>query len=108
MKTKDETVNIWDLQVEMQPVLKNSNAIWKSYGEELVITSGRDGIHSAGSLHYYGYAVDLRIWRLEGKVDEIADILRAALGDDYDVIIHKTHIHVEYQAILEKICRNSL
>lgn len=100
MRIKDKTVNIWGLQVEMQPVLKTANRIWKEFGKELVITSARDGMHSAGSLHYYGYAVDLRIWGLEDKLNSVVRRLREALIDDYDIIRHKTHIHIEYQKAL--------
>jgi len=97
MKVKDETVNIWGLEVCMQRVLKEAEALWKENGEELVITSARDSIHSAGSLHYYGRAVDLRTHYFgENTRSQIAEELQDILGDDYDVILHSTHIHVEY------------
>lgn len=64
----------------------------------LTVTSLRDGRHSAGSLHYSGNAVDLRIWELNarGKTAEVAARLRAALGADYDVVPEADHIHIEY------------
>jgi len=97
MEVKDSTVNIWGLQVEMQPVLKAAGNIWEKYGQELVITSGRDSIHSAASLHYYGLAVDLRTrYFTEDELSNVAHDLRAALGEGYDVIVHKSHIHVEF------------
>lgn len=100
---KDSGVNIWGLQVEMQPVLWHAEAIWESRGYELVITSARDGIHSAGSLHYYGYAVDIRAsenWNYGiSDIMEMAAELKKALGDGYDVIVHETHIHVEYDKV---------
>ena len=100
MKTKDKSVNIWGLEVEMQPVLKWADRIWKDAGHHLVITSARDSIHSAGSLHYYGYAVDMRAsvsWGYDAfTIEKIADELRQVLGEGYQVIIHASHIHVEY------------
>ena len=97
MKVKDDSVNIWGLQKEMQPVLKWADVLWKEYDEELVITSARDGIHSAGSLHYYGLAVDMRTRYFEPyEIEEIATELRNTLGPDYDIIVHKTHLHAEY------------
>lgn len=97
MKVKDETVNIWGLQKEMRPVLKTADKLWKDHGEELVITSARDGVHSAGSLHYYGLAVDLRTHYFSlADQHKIMQDLQNALGHDYDVIFHKSHIHVEY------------
>ena len=96
MRVKDDSVNIWGLQKEMQPVLKAADIIWKQFGQELVVTSARDGMHSAGSLHYYGYAVDLRIWYLEDRLNAIRTRLLDILGKDYDIVIHESHLHVEY------------
>ena len=102
MKIK-EGVNIWGLQVEMQKVLKQAAKIWKKYGEELVITSARDGIHSPGSLHYFGYAVDLRTYYFtKPTINLIAAELQDRIGWKYQVIVEKTHIHVEYDNILRK------
>jgi len=97
MQPKDETVNIWGLEREMQPVLKFAGMIWKDYGQELVVTSARDSIHSAGSLHYYGLAVDLRTRDFpENQRPDIKKELAMALGSKYDVILHSTHMHVEF------------
>lgn len=81
----------------MQPVLKYADQIWLKAGKELVITGARDGMHSAGSLHYYGFAVDLRThyFTEDVKRSVIAE-LKLKLGQDYDVITHSTHCHVEY------------
>ena len=108
MKTKDDSVNIWGLQPCMQPVLKHADAIWTGAGQELIITSGRDGIHSAGSLHYYGLAVDLRTRYFdEGTKAEVARALKDLLGPmGYDVIVHSTHIHVEAQQAFDKVMEN--
>lgn len=106
MKLKDKSVNIWDLQPQMQPVLKEADKLWQDVLQvELTITSARDGIHSAGSLHYYGYAVDLRTWDTYGN--QLSDEFRKDLADQlagklshysvyYDIVVHSTHIHVEY------------
>lgn len=90
------------LQLQMRKVLIIADKIWRSNGHELVITCGLDGIHSPGSLHYYGYALDLRNrYFLDHQKETIVKILKTQLGINYDVILHKTHIHVEYQRILE-------
>lgn len=105
IQVKDDSVNIHGLKVEMQPVLKESRAIWAAHGIDHVVTSARDGFHSPGSYHYYGYAVDLRTW--DGRQQQLGDFvrrdiaakLRAALAKysaHYDVVVHSTHIHVEY------------
>ncbi len=93
------------LRLEMRPVLIASERIWKQFGrkEGVTITGGLEGTHSAGSLHYYGYALDLRTryWLKKKKKLAVAKELREALGPDYDVVIHSTHIHAEYNNILE-------
>ena len=97
MKVKDDTVNIWGLALPMQRVLKEADELWREHGQELVVTSARDSMHSAGSLHYYGLAVDLRNHYFPENVKrQVAHDLQDILGGDYDVILHSTHVHVEY------------
>lgn len=98
MKVKDESVNIWGLEREMRPAMREVENVWNHNGHEAVITSARDGMHSAGSLHYYGLAIDVRnkyFTETEKKkvFAEIHDILYP-LG--FDVIEHTTHIHIEF------------
>ena len=96
MKIKDGA-NIQGLDMRMRPVLVNAERIWKDAGQELVVTSGLDGEHSAGSLHYYGLAVDLRTrYFSHVLVIEVAKKLKNCLGKVYDVVVKPTHIHVEY------------
>lgn len=96
MKIKDGA-NIERVRLSMQPVFVEAEAIWRNHGHELVITCGLDGEHSAGSVHYYGLAVDCRTNYFSAEqVVQVADELQAALGPDYDVIVESTHIHVEY------------
>lgn len=96
MKIKDGVI-ISGLQECMRPILKHAGEIWRKQGEELVITAGLDGEHSAGSLHPYGKAVDLRIRYFdEDTKRKVAHELKKTLGCYCDVIVHKTHIHVEY------------
>ena len=110
MKVKDDSVNIWGLQPEMQPVLKWAEYVWEHFTDyELVVTDARSGMHSAGSLHYSGYAVDLRTWR-DSSGEQLDDIIKNKMAQSlrqhlaeysayYEVIIHSTHIHVEYDYI---------
>jgi len=58
-----------------------------------VITSGREGEHKVGSLHYQGLAVDVR-WGLN-KQQQIDDYIRT-LGDAFEIVPEPTHIHIEY------------
>jgi hypothetical protein len=65
-------------------------------GEDLVITCGTDGKHRTGSLHYIGHAVDIRRSSLKDAELTVGKF-RNVLGDDFDVILEPTHIHVEFQ-----------
>lgn len=66
-------------------------------GRGAIITSGTDGQHMKGSLHYVGRAADLRSNDLAtSQKSRLVEALRARLGRDFDVVPEPTHIHVEY------------
>jgi len=69
--------------------------IFRKHGYELVITSTYDGTHSPCSLHYANDAYDVRITTGK-KRNMIYEEIKEALGDDYDVILEKTHLHIEF------------
>lgn len=96
MKVK-EGVKLEGLQPVMRPVLRSAESIWKDMGrsEGVTVTSTTDGVHSAGSWHYYGYAVDFRTrYFSEEEAKAVAVTLEYDLPD-YDIVLHSTHIHVE-------------
>jgi len=90
-------VSIDGIQPDIIAVMAPAALIWKRHGQELVITAGTDGKHSEGSLHYVGLALDFRT-RYFGmdQMILVTSELRKAVGRDYDVVMHKTHIHVEH------------
>lgn len=106
MRKKSPEVNTEDLSHHMCIAMGIAEGIWKLMGSDLVITSGAegypgDGVHSKGSLHYpqntpsgEGEAIDLRIWGV--NADKAAYRLSVALGDRFDVVREKTHIHCEH------------
>lgn len=67
---------------------------------EIVITSGADGQHKSGSLHYKGHAADIRTRNFpsEAAIKQFMAALKSELGEDYDLVLEKSppHIHVEY------------
>ena len=70
---------------------------FNSLDKECVITSGTDGVHQHGSKHYTGEALDFRtrnMRRIEKAV--LVNNLNEALGPDFDVVLERTHLHVEY------------
>lgn len=98
MRVKENVV-LHGLAWPMRAVLIAAENIWIDLGrnEGVTVTCGLDGVHSAGSLHYFGYALDFRSRYFEPEEIAIAiALLRDALGSSYDVVEHETHIHVEY------------
>lgn len=96
---------------DVQPMLHGAAWLYDwarrfaGYGEG-TITSGTEGVHSPTSLHYSGWAVDLRTVDLPGGArghvaQSLAGWLRAALdfwmpipGRRWLVLLEKDHIHV--------------
>ena len=98
---RSNNVQLAGLHESFRRALPAIKKVYAEFGLVMVITSGLDGLHSAGSVHYYGKAVDLRSRDLEGvqlpseTKDKIAAKLRAVLGCCFDVVVEKDHIHVE-------------
>ena len=94
------------LQIEMRLVLIKADAIYRRHSEELWITAGTDGEHSPASLHPFGFALDMRtkFFGVE-QARVVANELREALPDGYDVILHEgSHIHCEFDKGKERSC----
>lgn len=85
------------MDARVEQALDKMAATWlRVTAQPLVITSGRDGEHSATSLHYEGRALDVRTRTLTGpQQEQVATALRTELGADWDVVIEKHHIHIE-------------
>jgi hypothetical protein len=89
-------VDISHLDPRWLQVLPIIHSCFALHGSDLTITSGRDGDHKEGSLHYAVpmRALDFRIWHVN-DVPALAEALRVALGPDFDVVVEDTHIHIE-------------
>lgn len=62
-----------------------------------VITSASDGKHGANSLHYKGKALDLRTHNIPASaIPLVVQSLKDALGAQFDVVLEKDHIHIEF------------
>lgn len=83
-------VRIIDVARETAPMLEEGT-VW--------ITSANDSEHMEGSLHFENRAFDIRIGNIIGDMAYEARLwaerMQVALGDDYDVLLEKDHIHVE-------------
>lgn len=99
-----ENVNMSGLKIQMRRALIIADRIWAENGQELVVTSATDGEHTAGSLHYYGYALDFRTRYFEKPILEllIVDLAKTLRKADvaYRTVVHDTHIHVEWRGAM--------
>jgi hypothetical protein len=80
------------------------DAVWQRIVMQgATITSVVDGVHGDKSKHPRGFAVDVRTrfdytstqWGGDTK-EKLAEELRKDLPNGYDVVVEKTHIHIEY------------
>ena len=97
MKLK-EGVRIYGIRSELVLALIVCEDVYNEVGTDLVVTSIIDGMHSSGSLHYTGSAVDLRIRNLpQGRAEAVRDEIAERLGGDFDVVLEADHLHLEFQ-----------
>lgn len=94
----EKRVKLSDLKPQTILAVTIAWAIYAQLGaKEFVITSVNDSTHSAKSLHRFGYAVDIRIWVLSEDHRAVAvQMIGEAMGRDFDVVLEKDHIHIEY------------
>ncbi len=81
----------------MVPQMQDAWSTIAKFWRPLVVTSSCHGDHMVGSAHYDNRALDFRIWHIpERERPARAEALSEALGDEYDVILEATHLHVEF------------
>ncbi|MCA9340424.1 MAG: hypothetical protein KDA17_05910 [Candidatus Saccharibacteria bacterium] len=75
-----------------------ANEVYALHGRGLVVTSICDGVHSARSYHYAGLAIDCRTRYFDSaeQINDVAEEIRARLGEFYDVVIESDHLHIEF------------
>lgn len=99
-------VKLLGIRSELIIGLMVAEEVYDNNGASLTVTSLVDGTHGTNSLHYSGCAADLRIKDVylggaeelrKENINNIFEELKVELGSDFDVILHSTHIHIEYQ-----------
>lgn len=92
-------VRVLGMRPELVLALTIVRAVYEAHGAgaSCTITSVVEGTHTRASLHYTGCAADLRRPPQAGLAAVIVEAAKAALGDDYDVILEADHIHLEFQ-----------
>lgn len=86
----------------MRKALIECDRVMRKYGVPFVITSGLDGTHSAGSLHYYGFAIDVRTRELGIYLNRAYNDIKNSLPE-FDVVLESNHIHIENEKQFEVI-----
>jgi len=90
-------VRVLGVRPEIVLALMVMREIYTTHGQfaAFVVTSVVEGVHKRASLHYTGCAVDLRLPTADAA--QIVASGKAALGDDFDVVIEADHLHLEFQ-----------
>ena len=97
LKRDPRGARVAGIKPEMLVVLAVATDVFHEYGQDCVVTACTDGKHGPGSLHAFGYALDLRTRSFTAeKVNAIAQVLAQRLNTEYDVVIESDHIHVEF------------
>lgn len=91
-------VSLKGLQPQMVLASQIAEPILERFGQEGVITSGSEGVHSKNSKHYIGLALDFRHRDMASEADKRRAVreLQKALDAEYYVRYESTHIHVQY------------
>ena len=98
MKLKNENVRIEKLiplMVKSLPIIERACIEIEGDSYEMTITSGNDGTHKKGSLHYINRAIDIRSKDMKSPI-EVTLRIKQRLGRNFDVIYEFNHIHIEY------------
>lgn len=90
-------VSVNGIKKEIIAIIGFFSYVFESMGKPFVITSCTDGKHMKGSKHYSGNAIDIRICHLTQKeIDSLIRRFKLWYDKDYDIVLEKDHIHVEY------------
>ena len=89
-------IKIKGVQPEMVAAWPTVAMVYAEFGAECVITSVCDGEHKT-IVHSLGFATDFRIRNVRiGWHEKLRQRIADCLGDEFDVVLEKTHIHCEF------------
>jgi hypothetical protein len=93
----EPTFRIGVLHEEMARVLHHASVWARLARVDLVVNCGSNGTHNPGTLHPWDLALDLDT---EGDkfhdTEQLHGYLARILPVEYDVVLEKDHVHVEY------------
>lgn len=99
---KDPSVRLNNASPHLLEALAVAARVFGMFGLPCIVTSGNDGTHRDGSLHYVGKAADFRSKHVrEADKDRLLVALKNALGPRFDVLLESRggmneHFHVEF------------
>lgn len=84
--------------VEIETAMETADALSKAIArKDITITAIFDGKHMIGSKHYSGNAFDMRKTHYTNyQLTTLVQNIKDNLGIDFDIVIEKTHVHIEY------------
>ena len=94
-------VRMFGIRPEMVLAATIVTSVYSEFNNaECVITSITDGQHGPKSHHHKGFAIDFRTRHIPtGMLDTLRARVQACLGDEFDVVLEKTHLHVEFDPL---------
>ena len=99
IKSGPRRAKVNGLRAEITLAIFIATFVYAEYEFECVITECTGAKHGYASIHYLGLAVDLRTNNIPDQKTKlkIRNEVKKRLGDQYDVILEKDHLHIEYQ-----------
>ena len=106
MKAKDQTVDLTALRPELSRLSQLISDCYDEFDAPAIVTATTNGTHMAGSLHYRGLAMDLRVKNLGGQDRQVGlhAYLKRAIDIKYpglyDTLLEdaggpNAHVHIE-------------
>lgn len=100
LKLKPE-VSLKHLMPQMVMAAIIVDDIYGNHGASCTITSGCDSKHGERTLHGQGGALDFRTKDYDDDKEALRDEIKAALGDEFDVVLEdlggpNEHMHIEF------------
>lgn len=97
VKTGENRAKIRDHALAVALMVLVVDQVFASHGYDAVITSAGDEPHGRKSRHYSGDALDYRTRDIpQETLSQIRHELMKRLGPDFDVVLEKSHLHLEY------------
>lgn len=87
-------VDLTKLHRRARQALAYIDLLFFKFGMEFAIYHTYDGMHMEGSLHFKNRAFDGSLPTSHNE--EVFSTLRAAMGPEYDLVVEKDHLHLEW------------